>query len=212
MKRIDTYIFDIDGTLIDTLHGATAAVNAILIKFNLPLITEDEASEFIHDGVEYFIQQAAKTNDIMQVKQMVDAYQKYYFEHCEASAYEEVLATLKYLHSKGKKVGVFTNKPKRIACKQMKQSGIYPLLDFVKADDGNTVLKPYPDTIFTILKEQKSNSHSTVIVGDSTADIIAGKQANIWTCYAAYGIGVLQKSLNPDYSIDNFTQILDCFE
>lgn len=78
----------------------------------------------------------------------------------------------------------------------------------MKADDGKTVLKPYPDTVLVILKEQQSIPKRTLIVGDSITDIMAGKKANIVTCYASYGIGKLENSVTPDYIINKFTDLL----
>lgn len=66
----------------------------------------------------------------MKDKQIIDAYQKYYLEHCEATPYKGVIETLKVLHKKRKKIGIFSNKPISIAYKQVRQLGICSLLNF----------------------------------------------------------------------------------
>lgn len=152
MDKINLLIFDVDGTLVDSLCGATASVNVILARNGRPQVAARDVATYINHGGEHFISHAAATEDPAVIARLLSEFTQEYHDNCWAPPYEGVLETLEVLQKRGKTLGVYSNKMISVAQKQMELIRADALLDFICADDGNTVLKPKPDAILQMLR------------------------------------------------------------
>ena len=127
MDKINLLIFDVDGTLVDSLCGATASVNVILARNGLPQVAARDVATYINHGGEHFISHAAATEDPAVIARLLSEFTQEYHDNCWAPPYEGVLETLEavsYTHLVSMDISAF-------------KSGRF---DYVKED-----LKPFVD-------------------------------------------------------------------
>lgn len=207
-ENFEVIIFDLDGTLVDSLTGAANCLNHVFKKHGFPVLKPEAIAPHANDGVENMVQSTSKCQDKEQLQILIKEFKDYYLQNSEAPCYPGVVETLRALKKKGKKIGVFTNKPTAIAARQLKSPGIFDLLDFYISDDGHTPLKPSPDAIISLIEKNHFDKNKVMLVGDSDPDIQVGKNAGIKTCFAAYGLGITNKDLVPDFSIGNISELI----
>jgi HAD superfamily hydrolase (TIGR01549 family) len=123
--------------------------------------------------------------------------------------YPRVVLTLRSLSTFT--LGVVTTKESRQAEIVLWRLGLIPFFQHIQGGDPGLRLKPAPDTIFAAMAALHSAPPHTLIVGDTPADILAGKAAGTRTCAVTYGFGTRELLLQcaPDYVIDNFGDLLD---
>ena len=123
--------------------------------------------------------------------------------------YPGVILTLQALSTFN--LGVVTTKESGQAEIVMRRLGIIPFFEHIQGGDPGLGLKPAPDTIFAALAALRSAPQQTLMVGDTPADILAGKAAHTKTCAVTYGFGTRELLLQcaPDYVIDTFAGLLD---
>lgn len=213
MKPMDLFIFDLDGTLLDSLAGATAAMNRVLASRGLPPVQPGQMAACLHSGVEYFARCASRIEDPAQLGRLVEEYQAEYLAHCCDPLYPGVPQTLAALLARGKKLAVLSNKPQALACCQLELTGLAPYFWRVLADDGLTPLKPRPEGVLRLVKEAGCPAARTVVVGDSLPDLEAGRTAGAAVCFASYGIGrPAPAQLRGCRRIGRFSQLLEFYD
>lgn len=210
--KIDTIIFDLDGTLIDPRKDFLNSLNQAMIKFGLePFSDLQDISRFLGPGITYLIDTILPPERISEAQDFVNCYRAIYNEHCldETRLYGGVRETLPLLN--GIKLAVTTNKPGPVARKILAGLGIIHYFSVVVGGEEVGNLKPNPEPIELTLKRLGAGRPTTMIVGDSYCDILAGKAAGIITCGAAYGFNDRSalEPLNPDFIIADFRQLLD---
>ncbi len=213
MRKIDTILFDLDGTLVDSNELIIKSFEFTLQKY-LPNQTFDRQSliDMIGPPLKETFRMAG--DDPQLIEHMIEDYRRFYIEHefDYIDIYPGVLETLKFLNNRGFNLGVVTTKFKSSAMPSMKHYGIdryitaYCFLDDIREH------KPHPEPIFYALKQ--FNSYQKVImVGDNTSDILAGRNASTLTCGVEWSLKKpLIKKLNPDFWIEHFQQLIDIIE
>lgn len=211
---IKAFVFDLDGTLVDTIKDLGTSVNYSLKKHNLKIRELDEYRNFIGNGSKMLIKRAASPiEDESLLKSIYDTYLQHYLDNVcvYSSPYKNVESTLKYLKEKGYMLFVVTNKPDKAAKE---------LITKLFGDTFNEILgikegyptKPDPYLINYIKKEYNLKSEEIVYVGDSDVDMILSNNASI-----KYKIGCLYgyqdeerlEKYNPYKLINDFSQLLE---
>jgi phosphoglycolate phosphatase len=202
MIPINLLIFDLDGTLIDTLDDIAASVNHALAGLGKGPISRDAVRRFVGDGAEMLIARSL-AGDTGHLDQTVAAYKDYYRRNMVVRSvlYPGVRETLEYF--KAIPLAVVSNKAGAFVVPVLEQLGIARYFKTAIGADHGLPLKPAPDSIFKIMAEAGAAKESTVIVGDGTADIGAGKAAGIITCAVTWGYRPEEelRSLGPDQVI-----------
>lgn len=181
MKKYETVIFDLDGTLLDTLEDLYNAVNYALRRNGMPSRTIEEVREFVGNGVKRLMELSVPGGVLNpRFGEALETFRDYYGAHCNDNtrAYDGVLQLLKELKSGGYRLAIVSNKPDS-AVKDLNR--IY-FQDFVEAAIGEkegVAKKPSPDTVFAALKELSMPSESAVYIGDSDVDILTAKNAGL---------------------------------
>ena len=202
-------IFDLDGTLVDSKKDLTASVNHIRHQFDLPILTEDEIARFIGNGALMLIRSAlgpkATEVNVQAGLQMFLSYYRTHMLDC-TTLYPGVRETLDRLTDC--RLAVLTNKPVHFSCAMLAGLGIYKHFAAVYGGNSFDHKKPDPVGVFQILAETKGSRERTWMIGDSSVDVLTGRNASIKTCGVTYGYATETfKEVPPDFLIDNFSEL-----
>lgn len=178
----ETVIFDLDGTLLDTLDDLWISVNAALQKFGLPSRTREEVRCFIGNGIVKLMQRASGLQEGELFEKVLAEFKAYYGEHCEdkTQPYEGIIPLLNRLKEKGIKAAVVSNKAD-FAVRKLADS-YFPnlLLEAVGENEAEGIRKkPAPDSLLAVMERLGAGMRSTVYVGDSEVDIQTAKNAGV---------------------------------
>lgn len=210
---IKAVIFDLDGTLLDTLEDLTDSVNYVLKKHNMPERTTEEIRCFIGNGVPTLISRSVQKNtDSETIKICVTEMLEYYGSHAEIKTkpYDGITELLEDLKKQNIATAVVTNKaeiPAKILCKA-KFGDSFTL---VVGDNGIDKLKPEPDNVFRALKELKINNEEVLYVGDSDVDMVTATRAGLKSVGVTWGFRdeeILRKN-GADFIINTPNELLD---
>lgn len=174
----DTVIFDLDGTLLDTLKDLYLSTNEILKKYSLPTRTIDEIRMFVGNGVPKLIERAIPKEHKHLFDDILADFKEYYKEHSSINTrpYDGIISLLEHLKADGYKIGVVSNKLD-FATKDLCNQYFGDLIDIAIGERENIQKKPCPDSVFEVMRVLESCS--SVYVGDSDVDIMTAKNANI---------------------------------
>ena len=210
--EVNTFLFDLDGTLIDSSKDIAIAVNYALEKLGKSPLPEGEIIKHVGYGGRKLMEGVLKTEDKKVIDEGVRLFREYYFsnpaEYTVLYPYaEELLLKLK---EKGKKTGIVTNKYEDISRKILKKLGIEELIDVLIGGDTTDRKKPEPEPVLFAVKKLGSVPQKGVMIGDSEADIQAGKNAGLKTVLVTYGFGKtdLALSFKPDFVIKSLKDLL----
>ena len=178
-------IFDMDGTILNTLDDMTDSLNEILAKYKLPLHTLDEVKFMVGNGIPKLIERAVpEGRSNPDYDKILTDFIAYYEEHCaiKTAPYEGVVDCIKTLRAAGIKIAVNTNKvePAAIALCDDYFPGLF---DIISGSRPGMPPKPAPDGIYEILKragmDGKSEGQRAVFIGDSDVDMQTGMNAGL---------------------------------
>ena len=191
--KYQTFIFDLDGTLLDTLADLATAVNYALAKNGYPLRTEDEVKEFIGNGVVKLMERAigAPKENTPDFEQTFSDFKRYYGENCRVhtklySGIEEVLTALK---DKGKKCAIVSNKAD-FAVKILNDFYFQGLIEVAVGENEAAGIKkkPSPDLVWLALKMLGVGTDNAVYIGDSEVDIQTANNAGLPCISVSWGM------------------------
>ena len=199
MKPIyQTAVFDLDGTLLDTLEDLYRATNQALERHGLPTRTRDEVRMFVGNGVETLIRRAVPAQTEEAVIQAVLAdFKGIYAEICRdnTAPYPGILKMLTDLRSAGVRTAVVSNKFDA-ATKQLCAKYFGDLVEVAIGERAGVRKKPAPDTVFEALKELGVTAESrgegrakgAVYIGDSDVDIQTAKNCGMDCISVTWGL------------------------
>ncbi|MBP5694907.1 MAG: HAD family hydrolase [Bacilli bacterium] len=210
MKKYDYVIFDLDGTLINTLEGITVAINHALKALNLPYqYEESEVQIFIGRGARRLFKLAMKREFS---EEEYELYLKYYEEDQVVSkCYEGVEETLTKLEQAKVKLLIYSNKPDKLLQVLIKDK--LKTIDFlvVQGQHNDYPPKPNVDLLVKILNENGLDNQKGLYIGDSVVDILTAKNANLDSCIVSFGYGNKKEieDETPTFYINKFNELLD---
>ena len=172
MKKT-TVVFDLDGTLLDTLQDLANAVNYALEQQGMPKRTLEEVRQFVGNGVRLLMIRAVPDGENNPLFEETFAlFKEYYGEHCNDTTclypgVEEMITSLK---AQGYRLAIVSNKAD-FAVKELQQIYFKGKIEVAIGEKDGIRKKPAPDTVMQALKELGSSSEEAVYVGDSDVDI-----------------------------------------
>ena len=178
---IDTIIFDLDGTLLNTLEDLKDSVNFALSRQGFPLRNLTEIRSFVGNGIRLLMERAVPQNTDSETFEICfKNFCEYYKIHMEdkTAPYEGINDMLKAVKNAGYKTAIVTNKADFAAqdlCKRMFGNTI----DLVVGSVDGRPNKPAPDGVYYALEVLNSKLENTIFVGDADTDIITAKNANL---------------------------------
>ena len=174
-------IFDLDGTLVDTLDDLTDSMNAALVQVGRPARPRLECMGMIGHGLRKFAERAIGPDHLELTDTLIEKMVAHYKDHCvlKTHAYPGMEAVIDTLSGKGLRLGVLTNKnqaPSEIIVRHFFGSDTFDPI--VGAADGRTP-KPDPQTMLDILQQWNLTTDEVVFVGDSETDIQTAANAGV---------------------------------
>lgn len=177
----ETVVFDLDGTLLDTLDDLTAAVNAALSAFGYPLRSRDEVRSFVGNGIRLLMERAIGKR-VERFEEVLDEFKRYYGVHCadKTQAYDGILLLLSELKRRGIRTAVLSNKAD-FAVKKLSKAYFDELLmeSIGENESAGIRKKPAPDALLAVMERLGADPKTTVYVGDSDVDIQTAKNAGV---------------------------------
>jgi phosphoglycolate phosphatase len=205
MKK-NTVIFDLDGTLLNTLDDLADSTNFALKKFSYPTKTTEEVRSFVGNGVTKLIERAIPDGKLNpNFNSCLEIFKENYSKNMynKTSPYLGIVEMLKTLRDKGCNIAVVSNKFD-MAVKNLCEKYFENLVDVaIGEDEANGIKKkPAPDTIFKAMRILSVDKEDCIYVGDSEVDIQSAKNAEI-PC-----VSVLWGFKNKDFLIQNGANII----
>ena len=172
---IKAIIFDLDGTLLDTLEDLYLAVNHALKTFNLPLRTKEEVRAFVGNGVEILMMRAAEDNFSQE---LLSEFKAYYSVHKNDNTcvYPQIDKLLEELQKSNVSMAVVSNKFDG-AVKELAEKFFAGKFTCVIGERDGIARKPAPDSVLEAMRLIGASASETLYVGDSEVDILTAKNA-----------------------------------
>ena len=214
MKRLA--IFDLDGTLLNTITDLGKACNYALEKMGFAPHPIQAYAYMVGNGVRNLMKKAQQDADEETIDKLLDYFKEYYNEHCldTTRPYPGINELLENLTNRGVAIAVASNKYQEATDKIIK--GCFPQFNFVSVEgqiEGRN-RKPDPSIIFSILEKFPVAKRDVVYIGDSGVDIECAKRACIESIGVSWGfrsVGELRRA-NADYIVSHPAEILDRLE
>ena len=173
--KYSTYIFDLDGTLLDTLADLAAAVNYALRQHGMPEHTIDDVRRFVGNGVRKLMERAIPDGEKNPDFEATFAtFREYYMHHSldTTRPYPGIIETLEALKEQGCRLAVVSNKM-MAATKELCQHFFAETIEVAIGENEAAGIrkKPAPDTVFEALRQLGEEKDSAVYVGDSDVDL-----------------------------------------
>lgn len=207
-------IFDLDGTLLDTIDDLASATNHALGACGFPIHTVEACRRFVGNGV-YKLLERALPEDARTPQNIADmrkAFFAYYDEHLtdETRPYEGIEQLFTTLQTRGIKLAVCSNKYQRAT--QHLMAHFFPTIQFacVLGQRENMALKPHPQMVDEILRIAQEEKGNCIYVGDSDVDMQTAQNAGIKACAVTWGFRSREElaAYRPAYLVDSPAQIL----
>jgi 2-phosphoglycolate phosphatase len=197
LNKVDTVLFDLDGTLLDSYQDLSYALNQTLVKHGKPELALEQIRPFVSKGAMVMIcvafhckPQSDQAHELWL--EMLDIYENNIAQF--TTLFPGMGAVLDDITSSGKQWGIVTNKPGYLTEILLGELNLVHKPQTVVSGDTLKVKKPHPEPLLLACSNLGSTPERCVYVGDDERDIQAGKSANMYTIAAAYGYIVAEEN------------------
>lgn len=210
---INTIIFDLDGTLINSLEDLRVSVNYALFGFKYPKQKIEDIRRNVGDGIEKLMERSLPDGkDNVNFEVCLKIFKEHYAQNMTINTkpYPHILEMLVTLKSRGYKIAVVSNKFDT-AVKSLCKKYFKGLVDTAIGQTNETKKKPSPDTVYAALDDLNSCTDECIFVGDSDVDIMTAKNAGMSCVSVSWGFKTKEFLLQNGASIiiDNPLEIFN---
>ena len=183
MSKYTTIIFDLDGTLMNTLDDLTISTNHALSQMGFTTRTIDEVRQFLGNGVRTLIEMALpeKTTEDT-IERTISCFLQHYTSHCKdhSRPYDGILELLSSLKKMGVKMAIVSNKPD-VEVKKLNAEHFAEFIDVALGENEKSGIprKPSPAMVYEAINQLGSEPEKCLYVGDSDVDILTARNAGI---------------------------------
>lgn len=216
--QIKLLIFDLDGTLIDSRLDLIHSVNAMLKHFGRPELPGDVIASYVGDGAPMLVRRAlGDPRDESVIKEGLEHFLGYYRAHKLDHTHlyngiKEMLTVIRNSNGMPRKMAVLSNKPVNPSRAIVEALGLAEFFIHVYGGNSFPTKKPDPKGAYTILHDTKTHPEETLMVGDSSVDVITGRNALLWTCGVTYGFAPHTLcEAPPDVTVDKPHELAELF-
>lgn len=212
MQKYNTIIFDLDGTLLNTLEDLADGVNYCMRKFSCPERTLEEVRQFVGNGIRKLMERAVPMGTKNpQFEDIFETFKAYYTEHCQIKtrAYPEIEELLFKLAEKKCKMAIVSNK-NIDAVKQLNGLYFYHYIKLAVGEQQGVRKKPFPDSVNHAISELGADKEHVLYVGDSEVDKATADNAEVDCVLVSWGFREKEKllELKPLAVIDKPLELL----
>lgn len=214
----NTVIFDLDGTLLNTIDDLADAVNYVMREFSWQEYTVDEIRQKVGNGIRNLVKCSVPNGlDNPQFEEAFVIFREYYQEHCQlkTDAYPGIMELLEQLHVKGYKIAIVSNKA-HPAVAELNEIYFKDYIDIAlgENEDAGIKKKPAPDMINLALEKLGSKKSEAIYVGDSEVDKATADNSKMDCVLCQWGFRELSllQSLSPTAIIKEPIELLDILE
>ena len=195
--KYNTVIFDLDGTLLNTLEDLGDSVNHALKSFGYPERTYEEVRRFVGNGIKELMFKAVPKGTDEETAH-------------KTAPYDGIIELLETLKSNGFKLGIVSNKYD-FGVKNLNKYYFKDLIPVAIGEREGVRRKPAPDTVLTAMKELNAQKESTLYVGDSGSDMITAQNTGVKGVGVTWGFRDAKslKESGADFLVDSPAQLLD---
>lgn len=179
--NIKAVIWDLDGTLLNTLDDLAASVNAALAQNGMPLRSTEEVRAFVGNGIRNLMMRAVPDGEANPAfDKALEDFTRHYGAHSRdrTRPYDGILEMLDALSGEGVKHAIVSNKID-FAVKQLSKTYFGERMCAAIGDDPSRARKPAPDSVLAAMREMGVTAQETVYVGDSDVDVITARNAGV---------------------------------
>jgi phosphoglycolate phosphatase len=216
MAQVNSMLFDLDGTLIDSRTDLARSINLMLADLSRPALDESRISSFVGDGVWVLVYRSLKATDPNGEppgdalhRKGIELMRRHYSEQMLVSTrlFPNVTETLD--HFRAKRIGLVTSKETDLAKLILDHFEIARFFNCVVGGDQLPERKPDPKPVLRAMELLESQPATTVMIGDSENDVIAGKRAGTLTCGVTYGFRTEAeiRETAPDVVVNRFDEL-----
>ena len=214
MLRSPIAVFDLDGTLADTVHDLVATLNVVLEHEGLPPLSVEEGRAMVGAGARALIERgiAAAGREIVPARldELHRFFLAHYAEHlCERTTlFPGVVDALDRLQTAGFRLAVCTNKPERYSVEVLRGLGIASRFAAICGSDSVPYFKPDPRHLLITIERAGGDPGRAVMVGDSLTDVATAKAAGIPSVTVTFGYTAIPvEKLGSDLIIDHYDHL-----
>jgi 2-phosphoglycolate phosphatase len=197
------YIFDVDGTLVDSAADICGAIQGVLADTDRPEVPFDFLCGYIGRHLVDLFRDLFPHYSVEQIEAMIERYRTLYpaREHASTRVYPHVAETLSKLPGRKATATTKSTPTTRLV---LERFGLLPFFDHIQGTDGFPA-KPEPEIIYRVMQALDARPEECLFVGDSAADMQAAKRAGIKSCAVSYGYGKREdmQKWEPSYWIDD---------
>ena len=216
LQKKSLIVFDLDGTLFNTLGDLAVAVNFALRHFGLPEHEEQRVRTFIGNGsmklIERSMGEAALPENMARsgvtIEMVHKVYSDFYWEHCTERTLPNP-GIVEFLNNSKARVAMLTNKPERPTLKLLEHFHLRDRFEFVLCGDTTPERKPSPAGLLKILEMAGVSREDTVMVGDDQPDILAARNAGVDCVTLLCGFGKPHNllPLKPENTVESYAEM-----
>lgn len=191
-RRFDLYVFDLDGTLIDSRRDLAIAVNALLVECGVPALSEEAVGRMVGDGAAVLIARAFEASGVRPPADALPRFLAIYDRHLTdwTRPYEGIGDALASLGASAT-LALLTNKPlaaTRTILQRLDLARYFPD-ELVFGGDGPFARKPDPAGLLELIRRAGTDRTRSILVGDSVIDWRTARAADTAICVVRYGFG-----------------------
>jgi phosphoglycolate phosphatase len=211
MLPIKLLIFDLDGTLIDSLPDLVDATNDMRGSFGLAPLNAEQVRRLVGQGARSLVERALPGAAPGELAEGLQRFLGYNLAHIadKTRPYPGVVETLQALKVLGYALSVLSNKNVALCREVLSRLGIDEYFQTVLGADSLPFKKPSPEPVLAMLREFGVTARECVLVGDSINDVAAGQGAGVLTVGCSYGYGDHTELLGADYRVGDFPSLLN---
>jgi len=188
---LKSVLFDLDGTLVDSLDDLTDAVNHVRLEFALPALTPSTVCRMVGKGALNLVRQALPDRTQAEIDRALRLFLDYNEQHIadKSRLYPGVVELLAELRRRGIRLAIISNKNEALSRLILKSLEIDGYFESVSGGDTFPEIKPSPLPLLRVIEQQGLLPQECIMVGDSINDIQAGNLAGIATVGCSWGYG-----------------------
>lgn len=204
----DTFLLDLDGTLVDSVADLGTAVNALRRELSLPALTLAQVRDYVGDGARLLVSRALPPGAFSDahLERFLSLYEHHLLD--QTRPYPGIVDFLRA--HRPEKLAVVTNKPWRLSRELLDGLGLTHHFAVLVGGDSCATKKPDPAPLLEALRRLGAVPEQAVMIGDHHTDLYAGRAAGTAICFCAWGLGH-NDGLAPDFRAERPADLLRLF-